>query len=1092
MFYSQKYHKVNTFPILIIQESNLLTINFYCMKSAISIKHERNKIIRLLVIIFLGYVNFTCYTALAQQQDEVLINGTVTDAITNQPLPGVTIVVKGSAEGTITDLEGNYSINVQQGQILTFSFIGYLNEEVEVSNQTTLNISMVEDIIGLDEVVVTGYGVQRKSDLTGAIASVSGEDLSNLPSGSFDDALKGRAAGVFATSESGSPGSRPIINIRGISSINGGDPLIIIDGVPSSIWSINSINVSDIQSVEVLKDASSQAIYGASGGNGVILITTKKGQQDKLTTELDYYFGYQVAKNNVSVCNTKEFFEIYKGIDDLPTSLIEPWTDDSIANLPNTDWQDELYRESPMQNINLAISGGNDKSTFRFSTGYFTQLGIIPNSDYSKFNVRINSEHKVSKRIKIGENATFTRDYYKGLESWMFNNQYFSPAFYAVRMHPFVEPYVEGEGPLEYIWGTSPITPGLDNPFVRIDFTDREVPKYMLKGDINLDVEIIKGLTFRTIASGGLDFGYIREFNPIYHFTPTNFNEVTSLERTAYRNYSWYLQNTLTYNFSVGNNNISLMAGFESGYYKNEGYTAIGDNLLSSDRIMHYFDAVTGSYDVMDYNQQQEVANDAIFGRINWDYKGKYLITSNIRRDRSSKFGPDYRSGIFPSFSAGWKFSEESFMQGLSWLSFGKIRAGWGKIGNSGIGVYKYFAQVKTTDVYNASLDNATVSTGVAPHGMANYELHWESMNSMNVGIDLTFFNNKLSFSADYFQKQNDGMIIKKPTPWITGTYQMNASNEGGETELYANVGEVFNKGFEITTGYKARTGDFHHNINLNFSYVENEVGDIEGDTISGGDALGSSRTFTAEGHPMAMFYGLKTDGLFQESDGTLQDDDTWLITNQPYVEDPETGERTYAQPNAQPGDVRFVDMDNDGDIDSDDETFIGNPHPKYIVGFSYELTYKMFDFSMFWQGAFGHDILQATKKFLYNNSGSYNWHTDVLDRWTPENTGAEIFRLSYLDRNDNDRFSDFYIEPGGYLRLKNIQLGCTIPENLITRLNISKLRLYVSVKDLITITKYPGIDPEIAVTTNPLDAGIDYSAYPRPIVYTFGFNVTF
>jgi TonB-linked SusC/RagA family outer membrane protein len=585
--------------------------------------------------------------------------------------------------------------------------------------------------------------------------------------------------------------------------------------------------------------------------------------------------------------------------------------------------------------------------------------------------------------------------------------------------------------------------------------------------------------------------GYAKEFNPVYQFSSTIANATENFNRTAWRNYSWYLQNHITYNFSLGNQNLSLMAGYESGYYMNEGFIATGTGLLGEDETMHYYNTVTGTVEVQDYNTIQEVASDAFFGRLNWDYKGKYLLTSNIRRDQSSKFGPAMRTGIFPSVSAGWKFSEESFMDGLSWLSFGKIRAGWGKIGNSDIRVYQYYARVINTDVYDYPIDNIASSPGVASHGIANLSLHWEAMKSSNAGIDLTFLSNKISFSFDYFQKENEGMLINRPTPTLVGTHIINAGNEGGETQLVDNVGGVKTKGYETTIGYKTTTGAFEHNFNLNFSQVTNIVGFVGGDTILDGDAIGVSPNFTAEGFPMGVFYGLKTDGLFQESDGILQDDGTWLITNQPFTLD-DDGAPIYAQPFAQPGDVRFQDINGDGRVNTEDRAIIGNPHPKHLLGFSYDLRYKLFDFSMFWQGAFGHDIIQVTKFYFYNNSGVYNWEDEIKDRWTPENTDAEIFRLTYLDRNNNDQFSDFYVEPGDYLRLKNIQIGFTMPKTLTSKVNIESFRLYLSVKDAITITKYGGVDPEISTSRNPIAAGIDVSAYPRPIVYTAGINVVF
>jgi TonB-dependent starch-binding outer membrane protein SusC len=1058
----------------------------------------RNKVMQISLpvrkwqkMLFLLAVPVFLLTGNTHAQNLVQVTGQVTESSSGEALPGVSILVKGTTKGTITDIDGRYLIEAASNDVLVFSFVGYLNEELRVGTNTTINVALIQDIIGLDEVVVTGYGVQRKSDLTGSIASVSGEEMTKMPSGTFDEALKGRAAGVFSTTESGAPGSNPVIRIRGISSINGGDPFIVIDGVPSSIFALSALNPSDIKSVEILKDASSQAIYGASGGNGVIIISTKGGDPKGLVTEVNYVYGLQNPYKFVEVMNTEQFFEVYNQLD-IPAATRLNWSADTIAQLPDIDWQKELLQNAPMHNVNLSVAGGNDRSTFRFSTGYFYQDGVVPNSKYKRFNARINSLHSVTKRIKFGENLALAAEQYSGFEDYYYNHPFLSPVNMAVTSHPFVTPYIEGAGDWDN-WGISPIGNGR-NPFMYVDITDRDIPTYRFDGDLNLSIDFIKGLTYKTILGGNMENGWTREFTPVYFFSPQLNNNTTQIRRQAWRNYGWYWQHTLTYNFTLASAfNFTLMGGFEAGYFLNEGIDGTRYNLINDSRLMHYFNASLNADDMILTSRGiiEDVANYAYFGRINADYKGKYLLTSNIRKDYSSRFGPNYRSGTFPSISVGWKFSEEAFMQNLSWLSFGKIRAGWGEIGNSGLDAYRYYARVVSTEVYNYPIDNSGIAAGSAPHGVANPELRWEAMQSTNVGVDLTFFSNRLSITADYFRKTNDGMIMPLPIPDLMGAYQESPGNEGGATDYIVNLAEVENKGFDVSAGFKNISGQFKHDFNVNFSYVQNEVGDINNDTIITGQSyFYSNLSFTAEGHPMGQFYGYVTDGLFRPEDARMIGG-TLVVTNQPYTIRP-AGDTVYAQPRAQPGDVRFKDLNDDGRINQDDRAVIGNPHPKFLLGINYNLSWKAFDFSMFWQGAFGHDIMMITKAWLYNNAGTSNWTPDVANRYTDENTDADLFRLSYTDANDNDRMSDFFIEPGDYLRLKNIQVGYTLPKSLMSRVGVENLRIYVGAKDLITFTNYPGVDPEVAESRDPLISGIDVSAYPRPRVFHAGISATF
>jgi TonB-linked SusC/RagA family outer membrane protein len=1056
----------------------------------------------VLVVMLVGSfcINLNAKDKSAVEQPGQTITGKIITA-EGEELPGVNIIIQGTSLGTVTDVDGNFSLDVPGEHLsgkLQISYVGYLTEVVDMAGQTEINVTMIPDLQQLEEIVVVGYGVQKKSDLTGAIASVSGEKLSEVAVSGVDMALQGRAAGVYVTSESGAPGSDVVIEVRGVSSINKNDPLYVIDGAPSSHWAISAINPADIESIEVLKDASSAAIYGASGGTGVILITTKKGEKGKVKAELDYYFGLQNAHRRVEMCNTEEFFSIYNDI--MPPA--RQWPDSMIEGLPNVNYQDLLYEDAPMHSVNLSVSGGNESSVYRFSVGYFYQGGVVPPSKYTRLNLRMNSSHKIAKRITFGENIALSDETYYGYENWRINHGYNSPISQAIQMHPFVEPY-DSAGH----WSTSPLS-NVTNPFVEVDNTDRELPEYRFIGDLNLQIDIIKGLSYRTTLSADLNMHHDRDFVPEYFFNPTKNNPQSQLKRRDERTYSWAWSHVLQYDFSLFNDfNFSLMGGFAADYSLYEWEEGTRYELINETREMHYFDASLNEGSIVLNGGGNEIAGYGYFGRANFDYRGKYLVTINIRKDYSSKFGPEFRSGVFPAFSAGWKFSEEEFMKNLPFLSFGKIRAGWGQIGNSNIDPYKYYALVRAENVYAYAIDNTMPPhTGASLHGIPNRALHWEAMNSTNIGIDLAFLENRISLSADYFIKNNEGMLLERPLPALAGSYQESPDNEGGATEYVMNIGNNTNKGFEATIGFKNITGKFKHSVDFNFTYVKNEVGDIGGDTlISGVTAYTfTNMTFTAEGSPMGSLYGFVTDGLFTEEDAEMVNG-VLVVTNQPY-RTLSTGAIRYAQPFAQPGDIRFVDINGDSIINQYDRAVIGNPHPKFMVGFSYSLNFMNFDLSMFWQGAFGHDIFQLNKVWLYNTSGNINWCKDALNRYRdpvydvdgvtlldPGNTNTDLFKISLANRNDNLRLSDWYIEKGDFLRLKNIQIGYSLPAKITNILNIEKLRVYVGAKDLVTLTKYPGLDPEIYTDReDPTARGLDVGVYQKPRVFIFGFNATF
>ena len=1076
-------------------------------------KSRLKTIFIVLVIMFAGGF-FTCINAtdnstVAQQPGNV-VTGTVTTA-EGEKLPGVNIIIKGTSIGTVTDVEGNYSLVVPEEHLsgeLQISYVGYLTETLKIAGQRAINVIMIPDLQLLEEIVVIGYGVQRKSDLTGAIASVSGEKLVEVPVAGVDQALQGRAAGVNVISNTGMPGGSISIQIRGISSINGNQPLVIVDGVPSSL---NGLNPNDVESIEVLKDASSAAIYGASGGNGVILITTKKGSAGKAKASFNFYRGWQEPWKKVDVCNSQEYARIMNWIAILEDPNDPDYFSTQPDTLPNYDWQDIMFRTAVMDNYDFSISGGNEISTYMLSTSYTTQEGILRNSDYNRLTVRINSDHKLGKRIKIGENVNFINSKTNGYDEWVYTQEYNTPMRNILPMYPYLAPYDE-----EGVW-TKP--PNGSNPKVAEDVLHEQRYRYNLAGNTYAEINLLKGLTFISRLSGGLNFEIDDIFKPVYDHVPTDKNEVSSVEKTVRRHLEWNWQNYATYalNF-LSDHNITVMAGMESGYDKNIDITGTREGLINETPEMRYFNA---SLNDTSLNQLIEGGGDessryAYFGRLNYDYKGKYLLTANFRRDGSSRFGPGYRFGNFPSFSAGWKFSEEEFARNIPYLSFGKLRFGWGSTGANAPGLYAYYARVNSTlSAFNYIYDRSSLSTGAAPVQMPNREIRWETMIMSNVGIDLGFFENQLNFTADYFVKTSEDMLLYQPQPALSGIYQFASDvyQLGGDARPIVNVGSIENKGLELSLGYRKISGSLRHAADFNITFIKNKVLDLKGDSLAYG-SVGvnlSPITMTKAGYPMSQFYGFVTDGIFTEEDAAVDEDGRVYIWNQPFTINA-VGDTIYAQRRAAPGDLHFVDVNGDSLITNADRTMIGSPLPKFTLGFSYNIEYKGFDMNLFLQGSFGNKIFNGIKNWLYNQEVGGNRSTDLLDQYRSPvydddgnlvdagNTNTTMFRLDPRGLNGNlTRVSDIYIEDGSYLRLKNIQLGYTLPAKLTQRVGIESFRIYVGAKNLITITKYTGFDPEIGPNVSAPAAqrnllmGTDKGAtYPQTRMYLTGINMTF
>ncbi len=1082
----------------------------------------KGSILPLLFLFMGGFYSF------AQERS---IRGTVTDSRTNITLPGVNVVVAGTTRGTITDLEGRYFLEAAPGEVLVFSFVGYQRQQIPVGEETVINVSLAEDVHALDEVVVIGYGIQRKSDLTGAVASISQEEITAIPVSRLEQTLQGRASGVFAQSVTGAPGSNVNVRIRGITSINQTDPMWIVDGVAADP---RTVNPSDVESIEILKDASTAAIYGAQGANGVILVTTKRGKPGVTEVSFNASFGVQEVSNYLDLASGPQFAQMYNQYQAI---LRRPYSryyfndylhwkpdpagvHDSVpyfdyASVPTYDYQKEIFRRAPMHNYDLGISGGNENSTFYVGVGYTAQEGILYNSAYENINLRLNSDHKANNWLRVGQNLSVSNREYSGYEEWQLLNEYHTPIMEAINYHPFV-PVTDSIGP--YV--TRLKADGSDNfTFTPLGNTGNPVANYSLldRGNENLSIkatayaiiEPLEGLTYESRFTGDLNYGKGYDFSPIYFITASNRNDNLKIHRSSSNYKGWQWQHIGNFNRTIADDhNVHLMAGFEAGYGKAEWMGATRWDMINATPEMWYFNASTNDTLLaqLPSGAASESAGYSYFGRVSYDYRTTFLGQFNIRKDYSSKFGPRNRSGIFPSFSAGIKFTDFQLVRDIvPWLSFGKVRYGWGKVGNNAIPDYAYFSTVALANVYMYNFDDRTASVGAARNVLSNPAIKWEGVVTSNIGLDLGFVDNRLLTTIDFFQRYNDGMLMTVEAPGYAGFRVRDAYHEGGASNPIANIGKLENRGIEFNAIWKDTQGRFAYDINFNFTYVQTKAVEISPDTIFQGSSKGMSGllAWTIQGQAIGEYYGYATNGIFKPEDAELIDG-RLVVTNQPYTVD-EDGNKIYAQPNAQPGDFRFVDINGDGRIDSDDIGPIGNPNPPYIFGLNFGARYRNFDLSVFLQGVYGNKIFNASKFYLFNTDGGFNWSADYVENHYREDIfdrdGHLLFEANHdgkyprLDpRNANENFtkiSDFYMEDGSYLRLRNLQVGYTLPHNWSSRAGLQRLRIYVSASNLFTLTRYSGYDPDIG-STNILVQGLDKAAYPNARVYTMGVNLNF
>ncbi|MBQ9656309.1 MAG: TonB-dependent receptor [Prevotella sp.] len=1016
------------------------------------------------------------------------VTGTVVSAVDNEPLIGASIQVEGAQSGAITDLDGNFTIEANEGQTLVVSYIGYITQKVRVGGQSHYAISLDEDKASLDEVVVIGYGVQKKKLVTGATAQVKGEEIAKLNTTNPLQAMQGQMPGINITSNSGQPGSDMKVRIRGLGTIGNASPLYLIDGIGGDI---STVNPADIESIDVLKDAASAAIYGAQAANGVVLITTKSGKEGKATLSFDGYIGFQNVARKAKMLNAEQYMTIMDEQAVNSGNAPFDWANmsgihDADGNVYNTDWIDRMFKSNAItQSYNLGVTGGSATSTYAMTLGYLNQEGIVGGaevSDYSRYNFRINSEHKVIKDLlKVGEQVSFIYTKTVGIGVGNQYNNTLRGAFNTAPIHP-----VYGENSIEgdkyYDTSNSGWYNGDGNPYgSMMTNTNNENKASTLNANVYAELTPLKGLKLRTVFGAVVGSSEYRAFSPLYRYSIYSYNEHTNVSQNMNRSLGMTWTNTAQYDFSIKEHAFNALIGMEAyryeGTYLGAGQRDLkeGFNTWKYAWVTNGTAATSGDGLTASGNPHGDSRMVSYFGRLGWNWKETYMVNATLRRDGSSNFAPGHRFGWFPSVSAGWVITNEKFMQKISnFMDYLKIRVSWGQVGNANISAYQYLAPIQNTNTHyffgnDITTASATLANywGAFPSRLANPDVTWETSEQFNVGLDARFLNGRLNMNFDFYIKTTKDWLVQPPILATAGT-----------GAAYINGGDVKNTGIELALNWNDRIGkDFNYNIGANLAYNKNKVGNIptEDGIIHGSSYVlydNAPEIYRAQnGKPIGYFWGFKTAGIFQNQ----QEINDWIAA----------GNGVF-QSDVQPGDVKYYDVNHDGVINDDDKVNLGNGVPDVTLGFNLGFNYKNFDFSLVASGAFGQQIVQSYRGFTNTKA---NYTTRILDRWTGEGTSNTIPRVT--EQNINWQFSDLFVQDGDYLRISNITLGYDFAK-LINFKAISQARLYVQVQNAFTFTKYDGMDPEIGFGTDNWVSGVDVGYYPRPRTVLFGVNLKF
>lgn len=1015
------------------------------------------------------------------QAQDLSVRGKVLDEA-GLPLPGVTVLIQGTTLGTSTDMDGNYLIKAASNGILVFSFIGYTNAKETVNGRTQIDIKLVPQSESLNEVVVVGYGTQKKSVVTGAISSVKAKDLENLPITRIEQSLQGRASGVTITSNSGQPGSNSTIRIRGTTSFNNNDPLWVVDGVIVDAGGIGYLNQSDIESIEVLKDAASQAIYGTRAAAGVILVTTKKGTEGAIRVTYNGYTGNSRAARKLDLLNATQYATI-RNESSVAAGGAMLYANPSALG-KGTDWQSAIFNDNAKRESHeVSISGGNAKSTFYASFGLLDQDGIVATqiSRYIRKNLRLNSTHKISQWATFGQTLGYSHEKNQGLGNT--NSEYGGPLSSAINLDP-ITPLVETDPNLlnQFPYaGNAVVRDRNGNPYGISTIVANEITNPLayqqtrlgnnswsdnFVGNAYLELEPIKGLKFRSTVGAKLAYWGSDSFTPVYFLNANTTVAKNNLNTTNNSGFGWNIENTVSYTTKLDKHNFNVLLG-QGTYIDNitKGTSVTYSNIPYT----NYDDAAfPGSHPDVDKLSSAyrgvEHRTISLFARVNYDYNEKYLFTGIVRRDGSSRFGSNNRFGVFPSMSVGWVVSKEGFWKENKYVNNLKIRGGYGTVGSDSMDDFSFVSSVGSGRNYTfGNSPTATSVVGYSPNRPSNKDLQWEETKQANVGFELRFLE-AFNITFDYYKKTTDKILRPVRIPAYIGAI----------SDPFSNIGKMENSGFEVELGYRKKIGEVNVSLNGNISFIKNEVKYLAPQVTfidgAGFQGLGAI-TRIEPGHAYNEFYGYQTAGIFQ---------------NQAQINAYTNGAGQLIQPNAAPGDFIFKDNNGDGHIGTEDRTYIGNPTPDYTYGLTFNIAYKGFDLVALGQGVAGNKIFQGLRRLDLANA---NYQTDVLNRWTGEGSTNSYPRIVEGDPNKNfSNFSSFYLQNGDYFRIKTIQLGYTIPNSLTSKAKIQKVRLYVTGENLVTFTKYTGYDPEIGGGTLSIDRG----QYPQARTIMFGANLEF
>lgn len=1041
--------------------------------------------------LFIFCISSLLFSVIAHAQD-ITVNGIVNDE-SGMPVPGASVLIKGTTKATSTDFDGKFQINTPTNSVLVISFIGYATINESVNGRTNVQIKLQSESQNLNEVVVVGYGTQKKSVVTGAISSVKAKDLESLPVTRIEQSLQGRVSGVSIAANAGQPGSASTIRVRGFTTLNNNDPLWVVDGVIVDNGGIGYLNQSDIESIEVLKDGASGAIYGSRAAAGVILVTTKRGKSGKISVNYTGYAGTSQAAKKINLLDATQYVSIMNEAFTNGGGVGEKFPTTSggapINYGTGTNWQDAIFNDNALRTSHeLSFSGGNDVSTFYMSFGLLDQEGIVTSeiSNYNRKNIRLNSTHKLGKYFKIGQTLGYSHEKTIGIGNT--NDEFGGPLSSAINLDPLT-PVIE-TNPNQPIYTNNPnairdangnyygistiVTQEETNPLAfaktrlgNNDFSDNFV------GNFFIEAEIIEGLKFRSTVGGKLAYYGSDNFTPVYFLNGATKRDKNELFRSYKKSFSWNWENTLNYAKKFGDHNLGVLLG-KGTYVDNitsgndvtyQGVPATTHDEASFNVEIPLTDKIANAYNSEAYEHRVE----SLFARLNYDYKEKYIFTGIIRRDGSTRFGPNHKYGTFPSVSLGWVPSKEGFWNDNNAVNSLKIRGGYGVTGNDSSPDFLYITTVGIKRNYTIG---GVPTPGQSPNALPNPDLKWEETKQGNIGFETQLFHD-FNLTVDLFDKKTEGIIMPVPNPGYVGA----------TGDSYANLASMQNKGIDVELGFRKRIGDLNFSINGNYSYIKNEITYLaEGTNYLAGDETVQSSSYeinrTQVGHAYNSFYGFKTAGIFQ----TQADVDAYKSTSGVVI-----------QPNAQPGDFRWQDLNDDGVIDGNDRDFLGTSLPQFTYGFTLNMDYKGIDLLVFGQGAGGNMIYQGLRRLDITNA---NYQTEVLNRWTGAGSTDSYPRITTNDTNKNfSNPSDFNLQKGDFFRFKTIQIGYSLPSEIINKASLQKVRFYVTGENLFTITKYTGFDPEIGgPTAAGMDnvQGVDRGYYPQAKSYMLGVNLQF